>query len=352
MHHSDPSFSLQAISDIRKIQFNDMGPVGLQAIQTGGNALDSILNFFLGKKRDERQLKHSKELSAYEFDKNMEAWRIQNAYNAPSQQMQRFREAGLNPNLIYGKGTPGNATELPKYQAPRPNYRYNLGPMMQGVLANYNSTLKNNAEVDLLRKNRDLQDEKILTESVNRGLTAAQTLKADADTKNRRILNSYQADLLKQQLVNSRTKVSEMVSNTQVNYARKELLKAQTASEMERPAQVRATVRQIQANTSLSRKQIEKLNSDIRTAVIAREKLRNDVKRGKVDLSINEYNEIQKMVETGWLLDKGIRPQDSWMSKEARALTYDAAINLKRTGKRMWNKTKAIFKRDWQRLKR
>ncbi len=28
-------------------------------------------------------------------------WERQNAYNAPKQQMQRFKEAGLNPNLIY-----------------------------------------------------------------------------------------------------------------------------------------------------------------------------------------------------------------------------------------------------------
>ena len=28
-------------------------------------------------------------------------WNRQNAYNAPAQQMQRFKEAGLNPNLIY-----------------------------------------------------------------------------------------------------------------------------------------------------------------------------------------------------------------------------------------------------------
>lgn len=40
-------------------------------------------------------------------------WNLQNAYNDPSQQMARFKNAGLNPNLIYGKGTPGLA-ESPK----------------------------------------------------------------------------------------------------------------------------------------------------------------------------------------------------------------------------------------------
>lgn len=36
-------------------------------------------------------------------------WNMQNAYNTPAAQMQRFKEAGLNPNLMYGRGSEGNA---------------------------------------------------------------------------------------------------------------------------------------------------------------------------------------------------------------------------------------------------
>lgn len=39
---------------------------------------------------------------ARDYDQMM--WNQQNAYNAPTQQMQRLKEAGLNPNLIYGSG--------------------------------------------------------------------------------------------------------------------------------------------------------------------------------------------------------------------------------------------------------
>lgn len=31
-------------------------------------------------------------------------WQMQNAYNSPAAQMQRFKDAGLNPHLIYGQG--------------------------------------------------------------------------------------------------------------------------------------------------------------------------------------------------------------------------------------------------------
>lgn len=39
-------------------------------------------------------------------------WQLQNQYNSPAAQMQRFRDAGLNPNLIYGQGTAGNAGDI------------------------------------------------------------------------------------------------------------------------------------------------------------------------------------------------------------------------------------------------
>lgn len=50
---------------------------------------------------------------AREHDVNM--WNRQNQYNTPEMQMQRLKEAGLNPNLIYGSGqaSTGNA-DAPK----------------------------------------------------------------------------------------------------------------------------------------------------------------------------------------------------------------------------------------------
>lgn len=38
--------------------------------------------------------------------------RIQNQYNEPQRQMERFRKAGLNPNLMYTQGNPGNMTPI------------------------------------------------------------------------------------------------------------------------------------------------------------------------------------------------------------------------------------------------
>lgn len=49
-------------------------------------------------------------MAKYQNEFQRELWNENNAYNTPAAQMSRFKEAGLNPHLIYGKGTSGNAT--------------------------------------------------------------------------------------------------------------------------------------------------------------------------------------------------------------------------------------------------
>lgn len=52
------------------------------------------------------------------YQRSVEMWHMQNAYNSPEEQMKRFGAAGLNPHLIYGQGSSGNASGTPSYQPP------------------------------------------------------------------------------------------------------------------------------------------------------------------------------------------------------------------------------------------
>lgn len=63
-----------------------------------------------------RQAKHNRELADRQYGHQLDMWNKMNAYNAPSKQMERFKEAGLNPHLIYGQGNAGNASTMPQYQ--------------------------------------------------------------------------------------------------------------------------------------------------------------------------------------------------------------------------------------------
>lgn len=88
------------------------------ALPIGGG----IINAISGSKANKTNLQIAREynqaqreLAEYQAQWNEQMWNRQNEYNTPSAQMQRFKEAGLNPNLIYGQGSPGNATGAPSY---------------------------------------------------------------------------------------------------------------------------------------------------------------------------------------------------------------------------------------------
>lgn len=92
-----------------------------------GALLSSILGGIYDVFKDKYNLANQKELAHYNadqqlrlnqdaFNKNLEMWNMENAYNSPEQQMARFEAAGLNKNLIYGQqNTAGSA---PTFQAP------------------------------------------------------------------------------------------------------------------------------------------------------------------------------------------------------------------------------------------
>lgn len=53
--------------------------------------------------------KNKRNLQRYNEDYAMYQWQMENWYNDPSNAMKRYREAGLNPNLVYGDISAGNA---------------------------------------------------------------------------------------------------------------------------------------------------------------------------------------------------------------------------------------------------
>ena len=65
------------------------------------------------------QNKYNKEQAALQNQYNIDMWNRQNEYNSPASQMNRLKEAGLNPNLMYGQGSTGNASSAPTQVAPQ-----------------------------------------------------------------------------------------------------------------------------------------------------------------------------------------------------------------------------------------
>lgn len=90
-------------------------------------AYDTYQTSETAKRNTDKTIKANKQEAELAYQRQMEMWHAQNAYNSPAAQMARFKQAGLNPHLIYGQGNPGNAGTPPAYQPPNIQYRYEAG---------------------------------------------------------------------------------------------------------------------------------------------------------------------------------------------------------------------------------
>lgn len=132
-------------------------------IQTGGALYDSWRNRKASKENTDKTIAANKAESELAYQRSIQQWHMQNAYNTPEAQMARFKAGGLNPNLIYGQGTGGNASSPAPYQPADMQYRYEApqyGAALQTILPTLMSvgTWMQNmraSEVDIQKKSTD-----------------------------------------------------------------------------------------------------------------------------------------------------------------------------------------------------
>lgn len=86
------------------------------ALNTIGQVGAAVVNSDGSHRSQWRAYDINKRLADYQNAINIQNWNMQNEYNKPSAQMERLAEAGLNPNLVYGKGADNTASSLPSYQ--------------------------------------------------------------------------------------------------------------------------------------------------------------------------------------------------------------------------------------------
>lgn len=92
----------------------------------------------------ERQAKHNRRLAEFQADANQSYLNQQLNYNTPQAQMSRYQQAGLNPNLVYGQGTPGNQSAPLSYPDIKPadmqSGLQNLMPLLNQSLMTQSQT--------------------------------------------------------------------------------------------------------------------------------------------------------------------------------------------------------------------
>lgn len=144
------------------------------AVAAAGNAISGALTnraaVRVSKRNVDKTIKAQRAEAEKAYQRQVEMWNMQNQYNTPEAQMNRYKNAGLNPHLIYGQGTPGNANSFPEYQAPNIQYQYeapNYGPIGDVVptLMSVGTWMQNMRLSEAEIKSKELGQEKVLADT-------------------------------------------------------------------------------------------------------------------------------------------------------------------------------------------
>lgn len=95
------------------------GSTTAAAVNNKGGKNSQRRAYKYNKQLQEQQAAYQKEAAETSWNRQLEAWNMENEYNSPKAQMQRYQDAGLNPNLIYGQSN--TAGSIGNYQLDTPD---------------------------------------------------------------------------------------------------------------------------------------------------------------------------------------------------------------------------------------
>ncbi|QCS36936.1 DNA pilot protein [Tortoise microvirus 29] len=145
--------------------------------------------------------KKTRKYNEYMYDKqkadNLAFWQMQNEYNSPQSQMERLRDAGLNPNLVYGASAPGNSSS--QVQTPsQPSWNPETPKMDLGLVAGQAI----NTYYDLRMKKAQYDNLKAMNTQImeQAELTRSRRINEDARNLGINVNSQYSADFHKYRL--------------------------------------------------------------------------------------------------------------------------------------------------------
>lgn len=263
-------------------------------IAASSNVLSSAGNSIATSNLNKRNRKFAKEMYGIQRQDALSDWERQNAYNSPAAQMERFKEAGLNPNLIYGQqNTAGSVspTDFKNPQTDVPRWGDMANGIMQYMDSMYNFEMKQ-AQTDNLKA----QNAVILQEAA---LKAAQIESTYAGVDYTKVgTDRRRLDL----------GIESELRQTSVD-ARKEMLRQmQTITDVTS----RRDVREALMNSSNLKEASERIKSMVQTR--AQQRVQMAHSQADRDRILSETDRIKKQIEL-MTQDGIIKDLDVYLSK-------------------------------------
>lgn len=142
----------------------------------------SVATAVAAKRAQKRQNRYNQQAADLAYQREQEAINQQNEYNSPQNQMERYKAAGLNPNLIYQQGTAGLQEAHASYTPPEQSFENYAGPAITSMsdavfqnIAQYQALQLQGQQLENLRLTNERQsmDNELQRYELDYGRTAA-----------------------------------------------------------------------------------------------------------------------------------------------------------------------------------
>lgn len=226
---------------------------------------------------------------------NLAFWNMQNEYNTPEMQMQRFTDAGLNPALIYGQQNTAGPLTTPDVMKPE----FNVPQFGSAAVGGALSALDAMANLEMKQAQTDnfkLQSDVIRQEAA---LKAGQVLDVGASYKRKMFDLDFESELRSTSVDARKEALRQMKVNTDIN------LRRDLREQIQQSSSLREAAERI-ANLAVQRESMKLQNAN---TTVERQRIIADTRRIRQQISIMAKEGVIKQLDAQ-LAQEGIRPGD------------------------------------------
>lgn len=229
----------------------------------------NILNTNAVKQTNQQNINQSNEMYARQRADALSDWDRQNSYNSPSQQMQRFKEAGLNPNLVYGQMT--NAPAVRSSDIKQPNL---VAPKIE-----------TDSVGRALGTYFDLKQQDLTIKQQERAIQLADEQIRGKKLENDNLID--QSPWLLEQKMNSSRLTGQQVQNVMADIRNKDVINPLQQDAIRNQIQTMVQSRQWQNLTAPQQVAVSKATADLLSSKISGQDIQNKISKYEYDLQNN-----------------------------------------------------------------
>lgn len=278
--------------------------LGAAAITAGAQLLGTGANAYAQGKMNKKTREWNEQQYWRTRNDSLRDWAMVNEYNSPQAQMQRFRDAGLNPNLIYGQSNMSDAvrsSDVNQWNPRSPELDLSAAP----ALGQYFNARMQEANLRNLETINTVQQQEAILKAAQIQQTIASTESTEAGTRRQKFDLEQATGLSPYLLESARKNVEKLSAETTQLIDNNERQAALTASSLQeaiaRIGAIRINNLKTQAETENQRAQKQHILSQIKA-------IEQGIENAKRDGTIKD--------ETIELMKRGQNPNDpTWLRK-------------------------------------